>query len=78
MQDEISSKPLTALYYTVHIPIVYAATRWLTKTKHVADDKLLIIMCLKGLFIYTFINSLQNSVQLLYDTHAITLRLFQH
>jgi len=42
--------------YIVHTTIVYSAWRWLTKPKHVADDTLLIKLCLDLLCI-SFINS---------------------
>jgi hypothetical protein len=59
MQDEVSTKPLTVLLYIVHTTIVYSAWRWLTKPKHVADDTLLIKLCLDLLFIsFTIINSI--------------------
>ena len=48
MQDEISSKLLTALYYTAQTTTVCSAWRWLTKPKHVAD-KVLIVLCLNRL-----------------------------
>ena len=57
MYNEISSKPLTALYYKVHTTIVYSTWRWLAKLKHVMNDKLLIKLCLDLIFI-SFINSI--------------------
>jgi len=51
MQDEISSKPLKALQYTVHTTIVYSAPRWLTNPKRVPDDKLLMKLCLDLFYI---------------------------
>jgi len=40
-----------ALKYILHTTIVYPAWRWLTKPKHVTDDKLLIKLCLDLFFI---------------------------
>ena len=42
----MSSIPLTALYYIVHTTIACSAWRWRTQPQHVADDTLLIKLCL--------------------------------
>jgi len=40
----------------VYTTIVHSAWRWFTQPKHVADDKLLIELCLE-LFVYSSINT---------------------
>jgi hypothetical protein len=43
---------LTALEYLVHTTIVYSSRIWLTKPKHVTDDKLFIKLCVDLFFIH--------------------------
>ena len=76
--NAVLTKPLRALWYIVNTTTVYLAWRWLTKSKHVADDKLLIKLFL-GLFFLNFINSIfkYNVDALLKNCKCLLLYYFQ-
>jgi hypothetical protein len=45
-RDDFRRNIVETPYSTFHTTIAYSAWKWLTKPKHVADDKLLIKLCL--------------------------------